>query len=252
MGALFAHYDPEIVWDQTHYGGAELAAVYHGHDGIRRFFGEWLAPFESYYAHAEEIVDAGDAVLVRCRQGGRGKHSGIDVEMPAYWQVYRLRDGRIVRIEVYVKDADALKAVGLEAPPEESDVVRLTRAFCEVGGNVDQEMRFYGPNPVYDLSAMGIGIFDGRAAIRTFLEGWMASYDGYEEAIQEIRDLGGGIAFASVRESARPLGSNAQARVQSVYGFVIEWIDGKIARLTAYPDTEEALAAAKRLAESQD
>jgi len=70
MEALFGFYDPEIIWDQTGYQAGELAAVYRGHDGLRRFFREWLAPFESYYAHAEEIIDAGEAVLVRCRQGG--------------------------------------------------------------------------------------------------------------------------------------------------------------------------------------
>jgi hypothetical protein len=52
--------------------------------------------------------------VVRIRQGGRGKQSGADVTMPPYWQVYRLRDGRAVRIEVYTSQSEALKAVGLE------------------------------------------------------------------------------------------------------------------------------------------
>jgi ketosteroid isomerase-like protein len=50
---------------------------------------------------------------VRVRQGGRGKQSAAEVEMPRYWQVYRLRDGRAVRIEVYPDQAEALEAVGL-------------------------------------------------------------------------------------------------------------------------------------------
>ncbi len=114
MEALFALYDPEIVWDQTRAPASELSSVYHGHDGVRHFFREWTAPFESYYAHAEEIIDAGDAVLVRCRQGGRGEQSAVDVEMPPYWQVYRLRDGRVARIEVYSDHTEALEAVGLK------------------------------------------------------------------------------------------------------------------------------------------
>jgi ketosteroid isomerase-like protein len=111
--ALFAFYDPAIVWDQTGYAVMEFSTIYHGHDGVKQFFREWLAPFESYYAHAEEFIDAGEAVLVRCRQGSRGKASGAVVEMPPYWQVYRLRNGHAVRIEVYREDADALEAVGL-------------------------------------------------------------------------------------------------------------------------------------------
>ena len=115
MEAIFSFYDPAIVWDQSHSGPAELSGVYHGHDGIRRFFRDWLAPFESYYAHAEEFIDAEEAVVVRLRQGGRGKQSGAEVEMPPYWQVYRLREGRAVRIEVYSNQGEALKAVGLAA-----------------------------------------------------------------------------------------------------------------------------------------
>jgi ketosteroid isomerase-like protein len=114
MEAIFAFYDPEIIWDQTRYGLGLVSGVYHGHEGVRRFFREWLAPFESYYARPEEFIDAGEAVVVRLRQGGRGKQSGAEVEMPPYWQVYRLRDGRAVRIEVYNDQGEALKAVGLE------------------------------------------------------------------------------------------------------------------------------------------
>jgi ketosteroid isomerase-like protein len=110
MEAIFAFYDPEIVWDQTHAGTADMPSVYHGHGGIRRFFRDVLAPFDSYYAHAEDFIDAGEAVLVRFRQGGRGKQSGAQVEMLPYWQVYRLRDGRAVRIEVYTSRSKALEA----------------------------------------------------------------------------------------------------------------------------------------------
>jgi ketosteroid isomerase-like protein len=113
MEDVFAFYDPEIVWDQSYYPAGELSTVYRGHDGVRRFFRAWLAPFESYHAHPEEFIDAGDAVLVRIRQGGRGRQSGVEVSMPSYWQVYRLRDGRAVRIEVYRGQGEALKAIGL-------------------------------------------------------------------------------------------------------------------------------------------
>jgi ketosteroid isomerase-like protein len=114
MEAIFEFYDPEIVGDQTHAHAGELSAIYHGYDGVRQFIREWIAPFESYYARPEEFIDAGEAVVVRLRQGGRGRQSGAEVTMPPYWQVYRLRDGRAVRIEVYTSRSEALEAVGLE------------------------------------------------------------------------------------------------------------------------------------------
>jgi ketosteroid isomerase-like protein len=113
MEALFAFYDPAIVWDQTRAPPPELADMYRGHEGVRRFFREWLAPFESFYACPEEFIDAGEAVVVRVRQGGRGKLSGAEVEMAPYWQIYRLRDGRAIQIEIYLDRGEALKAVGL-------------------------------------------------------------------------------------------------------------------------------------------
>jgi ketosteroid isomerase-like protein len=131
------------------------------------------------------------------------------------------------------------------------DVVALTQAFCRAGGRVEEEMSFYGPDPVYDVSPMGIGIFHGRTAIRSFLVDWMTSFERYEEEVQEILDLGNGIAFAAVRESGRPSGSAVETRTHSVYGFVIVWVEGKIARMTAYPDIDEARAAAERLAKER-
>jgi hypothetical protein len=52
-------------------------------------------------------------VIVRVRQGGRGRSSTVGVEMPVYWQLYRLRDGRAVRVEIYRDEEQALRAAGL-------------------------------------------------------------------------------------------------------------------------------------------
>jgi ketosteroid isomerase-like protein len=78
---LFALYDPEIVWDMSHYDDV-IGGVFRGHEGVRRFFRQWLEPFETYRARAENFIDAGDNVVVEVRQGGRGKASKAEVEMP--------------------------------------------------------------------------------------------------------------------------------------------------------------------------
>jgi hypothetical protein len=62
--------------------------VFHGHEGIRAFFREWRHFFAEYWAEPEEFVDAGESVIVRVRQGGRGRASTVGVEMPAYRQLY--------------------------------------------------------------------------------------------------------------------------------------------------------------------
>jgi ketosteroid isomerase-like protein len=112
MNALFEFYDPEVEWDMSHSYVPDMG-VFHGHEGIREFFREWGAFFAEYWAEPEEFVDADDAVVVRVRQRGRGRSSNVGVEMPAYWQVYRLRDGRAVRVEIYRDESEALVAAGL-------------------------------------------------------------------------------------------------------------------------------------------
>jgi ketosteroid isomerase-like protein len=47
MEALFALYDPAIVWE-SHTGPIELGGPYHGHEGVRHVFQEWLEPFETF------------------------------------------------------------------------------------------------------------------------------------------------------------------------------------------------------------
>ncbi len=118
MAALFEFYDPDVEWDMSH-SYVPGMGVYHGHDGIREFFREWRAFFAEHYAEPEQFVAADDDVMVRVRQGGRGRSSTVFVEMPAYWAVYRLRDGRAVRVEIYREEAEALAAIGLrdQTPP---------------------------------------------------------------------------------------------------------------------------------------
>ena len=61
----------------------------------------------------EDFTLGSEGVLVRMRQGGRGKESGVDVEMPPLWQLYRLRAGRVVRVEIYRDEQRAREALGL-------------------------------------------------------------------------------------------------------------------------------------------
>lgn len=112
MDALFEFYDPDVEWDMSHSYVPDMG-VFHGHDGIREFFREWRMFFAEYWAEPEEFVGGADTVIVRVRQGGRGRASTVGVEMPAYWQVYRLRDGRAVRVEIYREESEARKAAGL-------------------------------------------------------------------------------------------------------------------------------------------
>jgi ketosteroid isomerase-like protein len=106
--SLFRLYDPEIVWE-SHFG--PISGAYHGHEGVRQFFREWMEPLESFHVQAESFIDAGDSVVVATRVSARGK-SGAEGEMPQA-MVYKLRNERVIRVDIFETESEALAAVGL-------------------------------------------------------------------------------------------------------------------------------------------
>jgi ketosteroid isomerase-like protein len=134
--------------------------------------------------------------------------------------------------------------------PTTHDLAALTQALSDARG-VDATMPFYCPDAVYDMSRVGLGTFEGRPAIRRFLEDWLASYQDTKDEVQELIDFGKGVVFAVVRETGRLSGSPAQSRVHAVYGFVFLWTDRKVARVTVYTNPSEARTAAEQLAEER-
>ncbi len=112
-------WSPEIVFDPSPTRIPGLG-VYRGHDEVRAFFEEdWFAafPFEEWEVEVEELIDYGDQVLAMTRQRGRGASSGVAAEL-VLANIFTLREGEIVRFEVYRERAKALEAAGLSpAPP---------------------------------------------------------------------------------------------------------------------------------------
>ncbi len=113
LDAVFEVFDPAIEWDTTTFEGWPDPDVYRGHEGVRRFFDEWLATWERYEAGVEEYVDVDDdRVLVLCWQRGFGVDSNVPVRMD-WAQICMLKRGIVYRIEAYSDRRDALEAVGL-------------------------------------------------------------------------------------------------------------------------------------------
>jgi ketosteroid isomerase-like protein len=89
-------------------------AMLRGPDGIRAFYRDLDAAWaDGARLEVEELIDAGDKVLVLIRFGGRGKMSGAEVEA-LVWNLWAFRDGEPVRW-TYLGEgrAEALEAVGL-------------------------------------------------------------------------------------------------------------------------------------------
>ena len=91
-------------------------------------------------------------------------------------------------------------------------------------------------------------LFEGRAAIRRFLEDWFRVWEELDVELEEVNDLGGGVVFAVVIQDGRPVAGDGRVRQRE--GWVYLWAGGSIARLTTY-EVDQARAAAERLAEQR-
>jgi ketosteroid isomerase-like protein len=101
----------DVVWDTS---GTSLpnAGVYVGHDGIERFFVDWLGTWRDLRMDPVEFIDAGDSVVAVFRWHGRGRTSGVETEVEMYG-IYDLREEKIVRYRQFDSREDALAAAGL-------------------------------------------------------------------------------------------------------------------------------------------
>jgi ketosteroid isomerase-like protein len=100
--------DPDIEWieDPTRADGR----VYHGHDGVRASWEQWLENFDEYGVDVETIEDHGDRVFMAAREHGRGSASSADVSSLNY-TIYTFRDGKILRYQEFYDEQDARAAL---------------------------------------------------------------------------------------------------------------------------------------------
>jgi uncharacterized protein len=104
-----AAYSPDVECDAS---VRPEGQVYRGRDGVVEAFRVWRGTWESWKGEVEEIIDAGERVLMVLHESGRGKGSGVEVEQRTFF-VYTLRDNMIVSATVLVDEDQAREAVGL-------------------------------------------------------------------------------------------------------------------------------------------
>jgi ketosteroid isomerase-like protein len=109
-----ALFDPAIEWSTP--PNLPEAGTWRGEEEVRRGIASFLESFESLRADVQELLAAPDGRVVSLvRFVGLGRDTGLPVEgVSVDAQVWTLRDGRVVRVEMYSGSADALQAVGLE------------------------------------------------------------------------------------------------------------------------------------------
>ena len=98
--------DPGIVWNPVEEASAQ------GHQAVRASSDRWKSEWDDYELVPEEFADMGDRVVATVRLRGRGRGSGIEIDA-RFYDVYTLRDRKIVRMDQFTQRSEALEAAGV-------------------------------------------------------------------------------------------------------------------------------------------
>ena len=102
---------PDIEMHGT-VGGVEEGRIMRGLEEMRRDYESVEEMWDEHRVEIQELIDAGDRVVIFHREHGRGKSSGVELVLDAAVLV-NLRDGRIVRVQGFMDRAAALEAAGV-------------------------------------------------------------------------------------------------------------------------------------------
>jgi uncharacterized protein len=110
VAALFS--DDAVVSDTAGLGTTELSpGTRRGPQGFVRVIEEARDAFEDFRTEPEDFIDAGEVVIVPARISGRGRASGAKQEAHLV-HLWALRDGKVIRAEIYRTVEEALEAAG--------------------------------------------------------------------------------------------------------------------------------------------
>jgi ketosteroid isomerase-like protein len=85
---------------------------YRGHAGVAQWLEDWGAAWAEWSIEPEEFLDVGEYVVMVFQMKATGRDSGIALERQDA-QVFKMRGGKVVRLDYYNSKQEALKAVGL-------------------------------------------------------------------------------------------------------------------------------------------
>ena len=86
------------------------SGTFAGRDAVGQWFADWFTSYErGYHFDIDEARDLGGLVLLVATHHGRGRTSGAEVSGHTGY-LYRVRDGKIDRVELYPGRAEALAA----------------------------------------------------------------------------------------------------------------------------------------------
>jgi ketosteroid isomerase-like protein len=115
LAALFEAFADDIVWDNSSYGGdlpPGWAVTVTGKPAVETMLRRWVGAWDDFRFEISEVIDAGDGVVVTCRDVGRGRGSGLPMRHD-YFQWWRFDGDRVTAAAAFREKSAAIRAAGL-------------------------------------------------------------------------------------------------------------------------------------------
>lgn len=234
--AALDHFSPDVEIDASE--RVLNPGVFHGIDGARRFRAEIDETWVEFHVAIEDVLPAGDDVVVLVRSTGQGRASGAQVDARAAW-VVALVDGKVSRLRLYRDRSEALAAATLS----NADIVRQTfRRIC--AHDIDGLLELYHPEVEF-LPLTGTRVESGGYSGHSGVRDYFAEADEVWEEMQphadDVRTVGDQVV---VLGGCAVRGRGSGARSDNPMAWVLTLRDGKVTRHLGFATREEALDAA--------
>jgi len=103
---------PNLVVDNSATEG-EWSGIHRGLDEVKRMWRQFVDGSESVRIEIEELIDAGDGVVVTRQRTEFVGSDGSVQRSPSSGRVWTIRDGSLVHVAAYDDFGEALEAAGL-------------------------------------------------------------------------------------------------------------------------------------------
>jgi ketosteroid isomerase-like protein len=104
---------PNVAWEENVEVFPGLDPVYRGHDGFKNWYQQVQDAWEMFEVESVDLFSAEDRFLSLDHLVGRGRGSGVEVDM-RIWDVLDVRDDRVVRRRLFRERSEAFEAAGIE------------------------------------------------------------------------------------------------------------------------------------------
>jgi ketosteroid isomerase-like protein len=109
MSAWLSHFTEDVEWISLE--DAPDAGVYTGHDGIRRYFEDWLSTVDRPTFEIGELHEVGDSVVAETTFKAKVKGTEHEVAFD-YWLAFRFDHDKLARLKEFREREDAFSFAG--------------------------------------------------------------------------------------------------------------------------------------------